>query len=230
MKASKEIIVVGQIELTEAEQKMILANRQKKAKGQSAKDKERQAIADKKAEDKERLNAEKICAKNSYKGLFNIFNEVRKIGTFSAVRVGGQKFHRPTILGGLNFNQFVKQVTLHGVYTFDEIFNLCKAYQNSTPENRLVIAERGEIVNGLIMDVKGGKITPLEAIEKFVERFGLPYKVQKDGTKKVLVNKSTANTLEAIESPLYHVLGCAELFPIVEPGTTEIEVVDEIEA
>lgn len=176
---------------------------------------------------KEFERLEKIALKESYKGLFNIFNLIKKESTFLSIK--GAKFQAVTILGGMNFNQFLKQMNVQGAYTFDEIFSFVASYEHSNEGDKTIIEERGKKINALIMDVKNGNLSKLEAVQTFVEISGAPFKLNKKGERKCTLTNGSVKNIFTNFPTLYRTFGLAEYFPTlhIELNTISEEVTEE---
>lgn len=181
------------------------------------------AVNDKRTEAakrKEFLKLEKIAIKESYKGLFNIFNLIKKESTFVSVKAS--KFQAVNVLGVMNFNQFLQQMKVQGAYTFDNVWAFVEMYENANDGDKLLIAERGAKVNALIMDVKNGNLSKLEAVQSFIEICGAPFKVDKKGVRKCTLTKGSVKVLFNEFPTLYRTFGVSEYLPEIHNELTAI--------
>jgi hypothetical protein len=179
---------------------------------------------------KEFERLEKIAVQQSYKGIFNIFNLIKKESSFLSIKVS--KFQAVEILGTMNFNQFLAQTAKGGAYQFNEIWNFCANYERSNEGDKLLISERGQKINGLIMDVKNGNLSSFEALQSFIELGGAPFKVNAKGERKCTLTKSSAKVLFNEFPTLYRTFGISEYLPEIHSELTAISAeisADELE-
>ena len=178
------------------------------------------------AKRKEFLKLEKIAVKESYKGLFNIFNLIKKESTFVSIKTS--KFQAVNVLGVINFNQFLQQMKAQGAYTFDNVWSFVEMYENANDGDKMLIESRGAEINALIMNVKKGELSKLEAIQSFVEIGGAPFRVDKKGVRKCTLTKGSAKVLFNEFPTLYRTFGVSEYLPEIHNELTAIS--EEISA
>lgn len=178
--------------------------------------------------DKEFKRLEKESLKRSYKGLFNIFNLIKKEGSFKSIK--GAKFQAVTVLGSMNFNEFVNQLQKLGGYSFETIYKFVDVYDLANDGDKVLISDKGAKINALIMDVKNEVLTIQQAIEQYIVLCGAPFRTNKDGAKICTVTKSTAKYLFSNFNELYIQFGCAENFSELHTELTKVEEVEEVEA
>ena len=175
---------------------------------------------------KEFERLEKIAVKQSYKGIFNIFNLIKKESSFLGIKA--PKFQAVQILGTMNFNQFLAQTAKGGAYSFDEIWKFCQNFEDANDGDKLLICERGQKINALIMDVKNGNLSSFEALETFVSISGAPFKLNAKGERKCTLSKGSAKVLFTEFPTLYRTFGVAEYMPEIHKELTAIS--EEISA
>ena len=179
------------------------------------------------AKQKEYERLEKIAIKLSYKGIFTIFNLIKKENSvFPSIKM--PKFQAVEILGTMNFNQFLAQTKKTGAYTFDELWKFCENFEHANDGDKLLISERGQKINALIMGVKNGEISSFEALETFLTLGGAPFKVNAKGERKCTLSKGSAKVLFNEFTTLYRTFGVAEYLPEVHKELTAIS--EEISA
>jgi hypothetical protein len=169
--------------------------------------------------ERERRQAEKIVAKENYRGFMNIFNVIKKSPSFPSLRT--PKFNMFAITGTMPHGLFFKQLKNQGAYTFDDVWKLAENYQDANDGDKLLISERGEKVNALIMQLKNELSAPdvnaherkLNAIENFQEICGAPFKVDKKGVRKCTLSESSAKLLYSEFPNVYRVWGLSEYLP-----------------
>lgn len=182
------------------------------------------------AKQKEFERLEKIAVKQSYKGIFNIFNLIKKESSFIGIKA--PKFQAVQILGAMNFNQFLAQTAKGGAYTFDEIWKFCQNFEDANDGDKLLISERGQKINALIMAVKNGEISSFEALETFISISGAPFKLNAKGERKCTLSKGSAKVLFNEFPTLYRTFGVSEYLPEVHKELTTISeeiTTDELE-
>jgi hypothetical protein len=81
----------------------------------------------------------------------------------------------------MNCNQFISQLKKVGFYSIDTVYNFAKVYELSNDGDKVLMSERGQKINALLMDYKKENLTQSEALNQFLELVS-PYKVT---TKKV---------------------------------------------
>lgn len=157
---------------------------------------------------------EKVAIKQTYKGLFSIFNLIQKESTFFK-SIKGKGFKAVNVLGSMDFNEFVKQTKAGGAYSFETIYNFCKAFEGSNDGDKVLIEARAETINGLIMDVKKGEISPNEAVQMYLSYVSQPFRINSKGLKVCTVSKGTAKILHAEFTEVYDALCISEFLPSV---------------
>lgn len=172
------------------------------------------------AKQREYARLEKIAIKLSYKGIFTIFNLIKKESSFLSIKA--PKFQAVEILGSMNFNQFLAQTKKTGAYTFDEIWKFCENFEYTNDGEKVLISERGQKINALIMAVKNGEISSFEALNTFVSLGGAPFKVNAKGERKCTLSKSSAKVLFNEFPTLYRTFGVSEYLPELHKEFTAI--------
>lgn len=186
---------------------------------------------DKRTEAKRRqefVKLEKLAIKANYKGFFHIFNLIKKESSFVSIKA--PKFDMFGTLGTMNFNEFLQQTKRAGAYEFEKVWQFVEAYEIANDGDKLLISERGAKINALIMDVKNGNLSKLDAVQNFVDIAGAPFKVDKKGVRKCTLTKGSAKMLFNEFPTLYRTFGVAEYLPEIHNELTAIsEEVNEAE-
>jgi hypothetical protein len=143
-------------------------------------------------EHKQFLREDKKQVSESYKGLFNTFNFVKKnTKVLTEFRAKNSKIEAVNVIGTMNFNEFIGRIKSGGAYSIGLTFELCARFSNLNEGQRISAIEKGQKLNGLIMDVKNGTLTFAGALAKYVDLYGLPITTKKDGAKVLVMGKTS---------------------------------------
>lgn len=201
------------------------------------------AAAQLRDEERERAAAEKAAAKLTYKGFFNIFNIIQKETTiFPSIKALRKDADKWGLIGGMTFNQFLRQTKNVGAYDFNEVWNYCKEYQAANDGDKLLILERGQKINDLVRSLRSSlpiaedlneiRALKLESLNLFVALGGAPFKVNAKGERKCTLRKGSAKVLFEEFPTLYRTFGVAEYMPEIHKELTAISeeiTTDELE-
>lgn len=178
----------------------------------------------------ERLKAEKLVIKANYTGLFNILNTIQKETTMLSVK-GLKKTHEKIgIIGTMNLNQFLARLNNPLRYSFDEVWNFAKNYENANDGDKLLIQERGEGINDILVHLNSGILDTLGYVELFISVTGAPFKLNAKGERKCTLTQGSVKNIFANFPTLYRKFGLNEYFPTLHTELTTIsEEISEAE-
>ena len=160
--------------------------------------------------ERERKALEKESLKRSYTGFYTIFNLIKKEGSFKSIK--GGKFEKFAVLGSMNFNEFLAQLTKQGRYSFNEVYKFIDLYDTANDGDKVLIAEKGLKIDEILLNVKNETLTIQQAIEQYIVLCGTPFRINSKKEKVSTLTKSSAKYLFSNFNALYTQFGCAELF------------------
>lgn len=170
----------------------------------------------------ERLKAEKLVIKANYTGLFNILNTIQKETTMQSVKGLKKTTEKIGLIGTMDFNNFLGRLNNPLRYSFDNVWNFAKNYENSNEGDKVIISERGEKINTLLTSLNSGEISALESLENFVDIVGSPFKLNAKGERKCTLTQGSVKNLFANFPTLYRKFGLNEYFPTLHIELTTI--------
>jgi len=179
--------------------------------------------------DNELLKLEKQNAKIEHKGIYSVFKAIQN-NTTLLKSVKGKKFEPTNLIGSMNVNQFIGQLKKVGFYSIDILYTFGKVYELANDGDKVLISERGQKINDLLMEYKKEILTQSEALTKFLELVS-PYKVkikkikgQNDIiTKTLIFNESSEKFLLEFCPEVAKFYGIEKQ---VETVVNELELVD----
>jgi hypothetical protein len=178
----------------------------------------------------ERLKAEKLVIKANYTGLFNILNTIQKETTMLSVKGLKKTNEKIGIIGTMDVNNFLGRLNNPLRYTFDNVWNFAKNYENANDGDKVIISERGEKINTLLTSLNSGEISALESLENFIDIVGAPFKLNAKGERKCTLTQGSVKNIFANFPTLYRKFGLSEYFPTLHTELTTIsEEISEAE-
>jgi hypothetical protein len=174
--------------------------------------------------DAELTKLEKQNAKIEHKGIYSVFKAIQN-NTNLLTSIKGKKFEATNLIGSMNVNQFIGQLKKVGFYSIDTVYNFGKIYELANDGDKVLISERGQKINVLLMDYKKELLTQNEALSQFLELVS-PYKTT---TKKVkngadIVTKTLTFNESSQKYLLEFMPDIAKFYGIEAPKVETIEV------